>query len=218
MDLTNKLKTGAKGLLAAAVISSPLYLASCSNLDVVSDNEQSIVNENFENSTAIYPGKFYFFAANYWKDFNKDGMPSPNEFVGIKKIFKDGEELILVSYDGRSGLKGDKKELKVYSPKGNIVYTNEDTYDYSREAFYYHGNKSTESSEKINTKVGKTIRGTLKNGTPFTDFLVKKGGYGNYKAVWTLNGKYDGSNGFEIIPFFKNKNTVEKIPSFKNGN
>ena len=186
-------------------------------------SKQNIVDENFKNSATISQGNFYFFATNYWKDFNKNGTFGPNEFVGIKKIFRDGEELMLVSYDGRSGLEGDKEELEVYSPKGNIVYTDEDTYGFDRggNGSFYNGNKSVQqevikftfvlnesfyngykSTKKI--WVGKPIREILKNGTPFTDFLVKKGGYGNYKAVWTLNGKYDGSTGFEIIPFFKN--------------
>ena len=35
-------------------------------------------------------------------------------------------------------------------------------------------------------------------------------GYGNYKAVWKLDGKYDGSTEFEIVPSLKNKEAAKE--------
>ena len=31
-------------------------------------------------------------------------------------------------------------------------------------------------------------------------WLIQNGGYGNYKSVWSLDGKYAGSTEFEIVP------------------
>lgn len=148
---------------------------------VIHDNKQSIVDEVFKDSTAAPSGSFYYFAANYWKDFNGDGMSGPNEYVGIKDKFRKYEDLILVSYNLRSGLKGHEIVIEIYSPNGNLIDAQKNAY-----------------KEDTSTLVWGHDR--LGGGTSLMNYLFEKGGFGNYKVVWKLDGKYDGSTEFEIVP------------------
>ncbi len=166
------------------------------------DVTQSIVDEDFKNLVEIPAGKFYIFAANYFKDFNDDRSPSPNEYVGIKKRFRDDEMFQLILYDQRD-LYG-QRSLEVYSPKGEKIYERRDfkpgcsyakTLQSPRVYWDDHVHKD-ESGEYI--QVHACDQNTKR--FPLLPFLIEKGGYGNYKTVWKLDGKYDGSTEFEIVP------------------
>ena len=178
---------------------------------IINDTKQSIINEDFKNSDRVPQGKFYFFAANYWKDFNGDRKMSPNEYVGIKKRFREDEKLMLVSHDARYGLKGSKIKTDVYSPNGDLIdmvftsgYTGLDTswniINRNTGIIHVHGDLGDTYQRKDEKN----------NKTSFANFLSEKGGYGNYKAVLKLDGKYLASTEFEIVPSLRSKEVTKK--------
>lgn len=156
---------------------------------ITNDIKQSIVDEDFKSGIGIFVGQFYYFAANYWKDFDGDGHSSPDEFVGIKKRFRDDEKLTLSSYDQRPSLRGSQAKIEVYSPDGEIIHTTEIAYEGGAGRII-----------TINAHITTATENSESKSIPLMTFLFEKGGYGNYKAIWKLDGKYDGSNEFEIIP------------------
>ncbi len=119
-----------------------------------------------------------FFACNYAKDFDNDGVSEyPDEFVGIKNRFRKDERIILVSYLKAIGIKGRECNLKVYSPRGEVV--SED--------------KHTLLSDLIGRWFGDI------SGPSYANLLVERGGLGSYKAAWYLDGKLAGMTEFEIV-------------------
>ena len=117
----------------------------------------------------------YFFTCNYFKDFNNDGVGDyPNEFVGIKNRFRDDEKIVLVSYDEKSK-KGQLVKWEIYNPSGKLIGTDQTIYQYNGNTWRVGENFDT------------------------TGWLIQNGGYGNFKAVWYLDGKYTGSTEFEIV-------------------
>jgi len=132
------------------------------------ENQQRNVYGNIKQE------KPHFFACNYWKDFNNNGAGDyPEEYVGIKKTFIDNEKIILVSYD-RAGTKGTKLDVKIFNPQGEEIYN--DGFIYPRNGIL---RKYGENDDLMNK-------------------LIQKGGYGNFKVVYYINGNYAGSNEFEI--------------------
>jgi len=136
-------------------------------------------NQDFEGQARnnAQEQKVRFFACNYWKDFDKNGYSDyPEEYVGIKNKFRDNEKIILVSHDERN-LKGCKWSMEIYAPNGKTIHKAERILTYS---------------------VGECAR----TGADFdmTGWLIQEGGYGNFKAVWYIDGNYDGSTEFEIVP------------------
>ena len=119
------------------------------------------------------PGKNrYFFACNYFKDFDRDGFwDYPDEYVGIKNKFRDDEKILLVSRI--QDKKGQLFKREIYNPSGELIGEHE-------------------SIVKSN-RVVKT-RGKIMN------WLIERGGYGNYKSVSYINDRYIGSTEFEIVP------------------
>lgn len=120
-----------------------------------------------------------YFACNYWKDFNQDGGANyPEEYVGIKEKFREDEKITLVSYN----VKGKSWKEEVYDPKGKKIF---------------------EDKMEINPNEGIVLR--TSDDFDMTTWLVQRGGYGNYKAVWSVDDKYVGSTEFEIIPSKRKK-------------
>ncbi len=118
----------------------------------------------------------YFFACNYFKDFDGNGAGNyPEEYVGIKNKFRDNEKIILVSHDEKSK-KGQLWKMEIYNPSGEIIHKLELTVPYNG----------------IVMKTGENF--------DMTNWLIQNGGYGSYKTVWYLNNKYNGSSEFEIVP------------------
>lgn len=114
----------------------------------------------------------HFFACNDYGDFNNDGVLSyPNEFLGIKNVFKNDEQIILVSYDPISK-KGTKLDMKLFNSKGKEVFkANSLIYNQKGRVFSQKFNIS-----KVNVKPG------------------------TFKAVWHFDDYYwAGSTKFKIF-------------------
>mgnify|MGYP001352352892 CR=1 FL=1 len=117
-----------------------------------------------------------FFACNEWKDLNGDSRSSDNEFFGIKNKFYDNEKLLLTLIDW-SHPKGTPYNFKIISPNSKVIYLKNSTY----------------SSNGFSHRLG--------NDSETTQLLIKKGGYGNYQAIWNINnGEIIGKVDFEILP------------------
>ena len=118
----------------------------------------------------------YFFACNYWKDFNGDGAANyPDEYVGIKNKFGDDEKISLVSHDEK-GKKGQRLRMEIYNSSGEIIID--------------HLKRLRDNGSMV----------TVADYFDMTNWLIQNGGYGNFKAVWYLDDKYAGSTEFEIVP------------------
>jgi len=118
----------------------------------------------------------YFFACNYWKDFNGNGLGDyPDEYVGIKNKFRDNEKIILVSHDEKSR-KEQLWKIEIYSPHGEKIHESKEILPYNGIAM-----KTGEENDMMN-------------------WLIQNGGYVSYKTVWYLDDKYNGSTEFEIEP------------------
>lgn len=111
-----------------------------------------------------------FFTCNYWKDFNNDGIPDDNEFVGVKKRFRKGETLRIIGITTRGG----QGRLVVNGPNGNSLHDTE---------FSIEGPRSL---------------GTKDSDWNWVEPILNKGGIGNYSAVWYLDRKFIGSSEFEV--------------------
>jgi len=113
----------------------------------------------------------HYFACSEYIDLNENNNEDyPREFIGIKNKFRKGEPMLLVSYIFPRA--GQMEELNVYSPSGKLVH-------FTRLRLRKEGYVL---KRKINTAE-----------------LAEKGGYGDYKAVWTLNGKHAGEAEFKIL-------------------
>jgi len=124
----------------------------------------------------------YFFACNYWKDFNNNGIGDyPDEYVGIKNKFRDDEKIILVSHDEKAK-KGQLWKIELYNPSGEIIHKGKRVLPYS--------NVVMKTGENVN----------------MMNRLIQNSSYGNFKAVWYLDDKYTGSTEFEIIQSNERKN------------
>lgn len=139
------------------------------------------------------------FAANYWRDFDNDGLADPNEFVGVKDKFYDTEDILLVLY----GEQGAEREIRyeIYDPKGRL---------------YVGQEGDTSTTGKTTTAMGATAVGLNFN---LTNWLIhgwrwekmegnltkiipldpNDGRYGNYVIVWHSNGATETKQ-FEIVP------------------
>lgn len=150
------------------------------------------------------------FAANYWKDFNNDGLAEPNEFVGVKDRFYDTEKIILVLYNEAG--QGVEREIRweIYDPQGNLyVNTKDITTSYGvRTIGIDYDNKNSITTAMGVTTLGidydlmdKLLRGwrmtelhggNLVPGAPITPE------YGTYVIVWHSQGITETKQ-FEII-------------------
>ncbi len=117
----------------------------------------------------------HFFACNYAEDIDGNGVYDfPKDYVRIKTLFNADEPLMLIDYDPFAQ-SGDSWQLEILAPNGNTIYS----------AGTIKGNGC--------------VMGTGKNKTNFlTQQLVISGGYGNYRAVWSINGAYIGETNFTI--------------------
>ncbi len=116
--------------------------------------------------------KTYVFACNYFKDLNNDNlMTYPDEFIGIKNKFRNYERILLVAYDEKSR-RGQVAKGILFNPLGVAISGDEFTYQTDGSVLY------------------KSVSPT---------WLAQMGGYGNYKYVYYLNGKYVDSTEFEIV-------------------
>ncbi|HEB46874.1 MAG TPA: hypothetical protein ENI22_00200 [Candidatus Pacearchaeota archaeon] len=110
------------------------------------------------------------FAANYWRDFNNNGLVDPNEYIGIKNRFYENEEMILVLYSPESQEIEREINWDVYGPKGEFVL----------------------GGSRTNGMGANQIGGEA-------SFLIEKEGYGNYVVVWRSLGLTETKQ-FEIVP------------------
>jgi len=135
--------------------------------------EVNVYVENQERQQQALERRGYVFVCNYFKDFDNDGAGNyPDEFVGIKNRFRDNEKILLVSYDQKNK-KGELGRIELYNPSGELIH--EDEYIFQENEDFYILN--TDSST-----------------------LTQYGGYGSFKVIWYLNGRYGDSTEFEIVP------------------
>ncbi len=120
------------------------------------------------------------FAANYWQDFNRDGIADFNEFGGIKNRFYDDESITLVLYNPT------KKAIS----KGEIKW----------ELYYIPtGEKIEELSWKDGNYGAVFVRGSSERKVDWTKALLSDGGYGTYLSVFHSEGISEMTK-FEILP------------------
>ncbi len=130
----------------------------------------------------------HFFACNDYGDFNNDGVLSyPNEFLGIKNIFKNNEKITLVSYDPISK-KGTKLYMKFFDLKGK-EFAEKNFGIYPKKSCVYHFTLNASKSE------------------------VKPG---DFKAVWYLDDYWAGSTKFKIVLSEQSKRKLQKNATPKN--
>ncbi len=114
----------------------------------------------------------HFFACNYING----SQIFPQDYVGMKNVFGASEPIILVDYDPFDKT-GDQEKLDIYSPSGKLVGENKITV--ARDGATYE-------------------TGVLDGSNTFTQLLVQRGGYGNYRAVFSLNNQTIGEVDFTI--------------------
>jgi len=141
------------------------------NINLNSDNNSNQETVNQPNPQA--QTEYHFFACNYWKDFNNNGMADyPDEFVGIKTKFRKNEYMVLCGYLINNPA-GDLI-TKIYNSKGNEIDTVKD--------------------QQVPSNTSRVIGGNF----DFSNWLIERGGLGTYKAVWYLNNNFIGSTEFEL--------------------
>lgn len=113
-----------------------------------------------------------FFACNYWKDFNGNGVAEPEEFVGVKNRFNEDEKINVIAYNV-SGNSGEDLKTKIYNPSGELIY---------------------ESVDPLRNG-GNAIQKKIDNTKEF----AQRYGYGDYKTTFWKNGEYVGATDFEIV-------------------
>ena len=75
----------------------------------------------------------YFFTCNYLKDFDNDGkLKYPEEFVGIKKTFKENEMISIISYDN-DAVPGSEWEMRLFNQNGGMISKSNFTYSTNSE-------------------------------------------------------------------------------------
>ncbi len=117
------------------------------------------------------------FAANYWRDFDNNGLADPNEYIGIKNRFLDTESMILVLYKQETE---SRVMWEVYGPKGDKIF--EDALNISNGAISVGGGLNPDQTN-----------------FDLTNWLLERGGYGSYVIVWRSMGIVE-TNEFEIVP------------------
>ena len=158
-------------------------------------------NYQSRNRYIIDPTKVrgrHHLSANYWKDFDGNGKMTINELTGIKNKFQDNEEIVLFRYDNSFFARAKPRELvsEIYSPKGELI----DTYKSTKEDL-----KELRPKRRYAKRFHRGVKEIDKDGGSLMSFLLKKGGYGNYRVVWKHKGKYSGSNEFKIVPSSRSK-------------
>jgi len=143
----------------------------------------SWINPENSDDLSVKPIWRMAFAANYLKDFDKDGSLTRDEFTGIKDKFYDNEPIILVLLH---------PENKRISKK-----------DINFELYYLPtGEKILEDSWKKSNYGTVCIGGTPPIGNEWTKGLSIKYGYGEYLAVFRSDGNSEKTK-FEIVPASK---------------
>lgn len=116
----------------------------------------------------------YFFECNYWEDTHGDNsIYSWDQYHGIKRDFKDNEEIILVGHDP-NWRTGDKVKWILYGPSGQEV--EEDAFTLKSDGEWYHAGESADEDIML-------------------DLLISdNGGNGNYRVEWYTNGQQENLN------------------------
>jgi len=116
--------------------------------------------------------KSEIFTANYWKDFNSDGIPNfPDEFVGLKSRFPKHEKITV--FVSKVGTVGKLCKFEIYGPRGSVVYTCSET---PSQDNMWHLGREVDLMEE----------------------LLDKGGLGNYKALLCVDGTLVATCDFEV--------------------
>jgi len=122
--------------------------------------------------------KIKIFTCNYWKDFNNNGFFNPEEYVGIKNKFRENEKVGLIVRLPMSRIEKKYLNLKIFGPKGELVYYN---------------------SSRVSNKLSNNIVFYYGDKVNLLDDILDEGGFGAYKAVAYLDGKFICSHEFEVI-------------------
>jgi hypothetical protein len=115
----------------------------------------------------------HYFACN---SLTGNTWTYPRDYTGIKSVFRDNEQLILVDYDP-SNKAGDVEKIDVYGPKGNLIFENIGT---------------------IPRDATPRETGSRDGSNATTKYFVEKGGYGDFRAVFSLNDEVVGETDFTI--------------------
>jgi hypothetical protein len=123
----------------------------------------------------------HLFACNSVRG-NQVNQVYPQDYSGIKSTFSINEPLMLFDYNP-SDKKGDLWKLDIYGPKGDLVFENPTT-GQPGIVPYDGAIMQTRVNDESNA---------------LTKYLAAKGGLGNYRAVFSLNGN-EGEVDFTIAP------------------
>ena len=111
--LTRKIvRKAAIGLIGTTLAMGTLGLSGCYS-----------TGKPIQDTTIQQPSRDqgYFFACNYWEDVNHDGLfDYPTEFIGIKTVFKDTEEITLVGGPFPNEI-GQTGKIDIFSPRGELI-------------------------------------------------------------------------------------------------
>jgi type II secretory pathway pseudopilin PulG len=133
--------------------------------------------EEIQQYQASLPkNQIHYFACN---SLRPDGTGIyPIDYVGIKSVFKLTEPLLLIDYNPSSKT-GDIEKVDVYGPKGELI---------------------VEVPLTLPSN-GSVMEVGIQDGSDkFTRYLAEKEGFGNYRAVWSLNNEVVGEDDFTINP------------------
>ncbi|MDO8508525.1 MAG: hypothetical protein Q7S27_02455 [Nanoarchaeota archaeon] len=144
------------------------------------NKSQEAVSTRKEDLTIQYPpiktspdfGQFVVIAYNYDRDFNNNGAYDyPTDFSGIKKVFSKGERIELGLLFFGNNLSTVKYEL--LNKNGTVL----ESFSHSKSRINGIYNLPEEELKKIRES-GIQINGEVETLSP-----------GDYRAVWTSNGK-----------------------------
>jgi hypothetical protein len=134
------------------------------------------VDEKDPRNLNVRKAQSWFIACEDVQDFDRSGqIDHPLEFIGKKRIFREGDKMTLAMITEEYG--ESEKRVEIYGPNRSLIY----------------------DASAITPKV-LGIRHIGEDGTDFLSrWLASEGGYGDFRAIWYKKGELVGTNVFKII-------------------